>query len=149
VSLHVLPSARGAQELAGCELVAGMDAIGVSVVVTDLSGLILGWSDGAADLFGWAADQVLGHQVADVTRWGVSQSDATSVLLTANSAPWCALRHVVTAQGASIRVRISAALAGPDKKLVLSLATAASCDIGQSEADQPGDPFPDAYRTEH
>ncbi|MDX6246022.1 MAG: hypothetical protein QOE76_3745 [Frankiales bacterium] len=121
MSLHLYGSAA-AVDLSLSEVLAGLDALGVSVIITDLTGKIVGWNDGSATMFGWSAEQVLGSPATDVTRWGLSQSDVASVLLTADGRPWSGESDVVCATGEHLRVRISAGLAGSDNSLVLSIA---------------------------
>jgi diguanylate cyclase (GGDEF)-like protein/PAS domain S-box-containing protein len=122
MSLHTLEGSTAALDLSLSEVLAGLDVLGVSVIVTDLDGKLLAWSDSSTALFGWSAEQVLGSWATDVTRWGMSQGDAASVLLTADGPPWSGEYDVVRADGEQVRVHISAALAGADKNLVLSLA---------------------------
>ncbi|MCU1675600.1 MAG: histidine kinase [Frankiales bacterium] len=122
MSIHTHHGSTAAVDVSLSEVLAGLDVLGVSVVVTDLAGKILVWSDSASALFGWTADQVLGHDAAHLTRWGISQADAACVLLTGDGEPWSGLTDVVVANGDVVPVRMTAGLAGADKELVLSLA---------------------------
>jgi PAS domain S-box-containing protein len=45
---------------------AVLDAVSRAVVATDPSGVIVGWNRAAEQLYGWAADEVLGRNVVDV-----------------------------------------------------------------------------------
>lgn len=120
MSLH-LPA--GLIDVATTELLAGLDGLGVSVMVTDLAGKILLWSDSSTSLFGWPASGVLGRQSSDVTSWGLPQSDAAALLLTSAGHSWTGESEVGTASGHTVRVRIAASLAGPNRELVISLAS--------------------------
>ena len=54
----------------------GLDA----VIATDAVGTILYWSDQAALLYGWSADQVIGRNVLDVTPTRGSGEAATQIM---------------------------------------------------------------------
>jgi diguanylate cyclase (GGDEF)-like protein/PAS domain S-box-containing protein len=111
------------------EVLAALDAVGVSVIITDLDGHIRVWSDSATALFGWTAHQVLGRLATQVTEWGLGQADAASVLLTSEGTPWSGETTVRTASGDLLQVRVSASLAGDGRDLVLSLATRTTSQI--------------------
>jgi diguanylate cyclase (GGDEF)-like protein/PAS domain S-box-containing protein len=121
------------------EVLDGVDALGVCVVGTDLAGTIVYWNDSSADLFGWSAEQVLGTSAADLIRFGISQADAASVLLTRDGLPWSGAADVVTARGDSIHVQLSTTMAGARGGLVVSLARPAV------ESTEAGRPLPAFY----
>jgi diguanylate cyclase (GGDEF)-like protein/PAS domain S-box-containing protein len=130
VAPYTVDSSRSLRDLDVPELVAGMDAAGVAVLITDLSGTILVWNAGATALFGWSADQVVGTRRDDITPWGVGPSGVGA--LPADQ-PWSVEREVVTATGASIPVRLSATvLRGGDR--VLSMAAPLDTFPGPEES---------------
>jgi diguanylate cyclase (GGDEF)-like protein/PAS domain S-box-containing protein len=92
VSPYTVDSSWPLRDLAVPELLAGMDAAGVAVLITDPSGTILAWGEGAIAVFGWSAEQAVG-----------SRRDG----LAPGSGPGPEEREVVTAQGSPLRVRLS------------------------------------------
>ena len=55
-------------------------ALGHAVITTDPSGVIVGWNPAAERLYGWAAADVLGRNVADVTVADMSRQTAEDIM---------------------------------------------------------------------
>lgn len=51
-----------------------------AVIATDASGIIIFWNEGAEELYGWSADEVVGKHVLDVTPTISSQSEAAEIM---------------------------------------------------------------------
>ncbi|MCW2572614.1 MAG: diguanylate cyclase, partial [Frankiales bacterium] len=107
MSLHVHGDATAMIDVSATEVLAGLEDLGVSVVVTNRAGTILAWSDSSTALLGRTAAQVLGRQVADVMPMDLRTSG---------------LYDLVSRSGDSMHIQISAVPAGPDRDLVLSVA---------------------------
>jgi PAS domain S-box-containing protein len=57
-----------------------LDAVDQAVIATDLSGRITYWNRFAEQLYGWAADEVLGKSIIDVTPTPGSRVEATEIM---------------------------------------------------------------------
>jgi PAS domain S-box-containing protein len=57
-----------------------LEALGQAVIVTDAEGTIVHWSDSAARLYGWSADEVLGRDVLEVTPSDVSRARGAEIM---------------------------------------------------------------------
>jgi diguanylate cyclase (GGDEF)-like protein len=97
MSLHAQGGRAAVIDVSVSDILAGLDLLGISVVITDRAGTVLVWSDSSTALFGRSADQALGASAEDVT------------------AP----------EDPERRIRTAAVLAGPNRDLVLSLAVEA------------------------
>ena len=56
------------------------DTDGVAVIATDVSGTILFWNEGAAALYGWSHQEVVGRNILHVTPSSQSMSEAEQVM---------------------------------------------------------------------
>ncbi|NYD40372.1 PAS domain S-box protein [Nocardioides panaciterrulae] len=64
-------------------------ALGHAVITTDPDGVILGWNPAAERLYGWAAEDVLGRNIAEVTVPDVSRETAEDIMRALHSGvPW-------------------------------------------------------------
>jgi two-component system sensor histidine kinase/response regulator len=52
-----------------------LEAVGLAIVGTDLSGSITYWGPGAENLYGWTAQEVLGRKIADVVAAASDEQD--------------------------------------------------------------------------
>ncbi|MDX6216325.1 MAG: hypothetical protein QOG99_1909, partial [Frankiales bacterium] len=123
MSLHAHNDPAAVVDLSPFDVLVGLDALGVSVIVTDLNGTILVWSDSSAALFGWSSDQVLGRQASEVTQGGLRPWEVGRVVLTAAGQPWSGESDVLCENNETVRVRISASLVGHSPQLVVCLAS--------------------------
>jgi PAS domain S-box-containing protein len=57
-----------------------LDAVEQAVIVTDIHGHIRYWNPCAERLYGWAADEVLGRNIVEVTPARLSQAGATALM---------------------------------------------------------------------
>jgi PAS domain S-box-containing protein len=44
-----------------------LDAVGQAIIATDLQGKIIYWNRAAKELYGWSAEEVMGHPIVEVT----------------------------------------------------------------------------------
>jgi len=51
-----------------------------AVIGTDIAGTILYWNDGAADLYGWEAQDAIGQNILDITPTRNSTDAATQIM---------------------------------------------------------------------
>ena len=65
---------------AALDLRAVIDALPRAVIVTDPDARILLWNNQAEQLYGWAADEVLGKAVTDVLVPASEQDGAAAIL---------------------------------------------------------------------
>lgn len=61
-------------------LAEALDVCGEAVIATDLAGSIVYWSQGAEDLYGWTASEVIGRDVVDITPSDLSREDAERIM---------------------------------------------------------------------
>ncbi|HMB91167.1 MAG TPA: PAS domain S-box protein, partial [Rhodothermales bacterium] len=57
-----------------------LNAVGQALIATDLDGRITYWNQAAERLYGWAADEVLGRNILDVTPTKISREQATEIM---------------------------------------------------------------------
>ena len=57
-----------------------LDEIGEAVMATDLDGKIIYWNKAAEKLYGWAAEEVIGKDVLDVTPSQMSKAQAAEIM---------------------------------------------------------------------
>ena len=57
-----------------------LDEIGEAVMATDLEGKIFYWNKAAEELYGWAADEVIGKDIIDVTHSQMSKDQAADIM---------------------------------------------------------------------
>jgi PAS domain S-box-containing protein len=78
-----------------------------AVIVTDESGVILWWSEGAAELYGWQRDEVVGRHVVGVTPTSLSMGEAARIMSRLQSGvPWKGEFAVRTKQGEELVVDV-------------------------------------------
>ena len=58
-----------------------LDTVGHAVIATDIHGLITHWNGAATDLYGWSADEVLGHNIVEVTPSVMSKEQAAEIMV--------------------------------------------------------------------
>lgn len=52
----------------------------IALIVTDVAGIVTVWSQGAADLYGWSADETLGRPIQELTVGPTDQSIAREIM---------------------------------------------------------------------
>ena len=57
-----------------------LDAVGEAVIATQLDGTILYWNEGAEQLYGWSANEVVGRTIDEITPAEVSRSQAEEIM---------------------------------------------------------------------
>jgi PAS domain S-box-containing protein len=57
-----------------------LDTLGHAVIATDTNGVIKHWNGPASDLYGWTRDEVLGHNIVDVTPSMLSREQAAEIM---------------------------------------------------------------------
>ena len=57
-----------------------LEALGQAVIVTDAAGVITRWSPAARTLYGWAADEVIGRNILEVTPMEMSRAQGAEIL---------------------------------------------------------------------
>ena len=58
-----------------------LDSLGHAVIATDIRGLITHWNDPASELYGWRRDEVLGHDIVQVTPASISKEQAAEIMV--------------------------------------------------------------------
>jgi PAS domain S-box-containing protein len=74
-----------------------VDAVDAAVIATDLAGRVVHWSAGAQRLFGWAADEMVGHAITDLPVGPVDAEEAETIA--------AAIEHAGVWQGRVTAVR--------------------------------------------
>jgi PAS domain S-box-containing protein len=74
------PHSASARVGAVIEAARARDVSGAAVIATDAAGTILYWNDGAALLYGWAAEDAIGRDVLDVTPTHKSADSAAQIM---------------------------------------------------------------------
>ena len=62
-----------------------LGAVGEAVVASDLDGTVRYWNEAAERLYGWSADDVVGHSIADVTFPAHMTADVDEIMAAANA----------------------------------------------------------------
>src|SRR5690606_15711505 len=66
-----------------------LDAVGQAVIATDAAGNVTYINRAAEDLYGWRAEETIGHTILDVTVPQVSQTQAEEIMAhLARGEPW-------------------------------------------------------------
>jgi PAS domain S-box-containing protein len=88
-------------------LTAAVQAIGVSVIVTDLAGVIQLWNRGAEELYGWSAHEVVGLPITTLLVAPSAEADAAGILAPlASGTPWSGEFPVHDCAGRAFSARI-------------------------------------------
>lgn len=83
---------------------AGLDA----VIATDVAGAIVYWNEAAERLYGWAASEVLGKSIVEVTPSDLSRSDAERIMeLLSQGRSWKGVFEVRTRSGETLAVEVT------------------------------------------
>jgi PAS domain S-box-containing protein len=86
-----------------------MQAIGLSMIITDPSGLIVCWNRGAEELYGWSPQEAIGEPITTLLVLPSAEAEAATILapLVAGQ-PWCGEFPVRHKTGRLFTARISA-----------------------------------------
>lgn len=90
------------------ERARALGAGGDAVIATDPAGIIVYWNAAAERLYGWAAEEVLGRPVVEVTPSDLSREAAIEIMeRLAAGRSWRGEFEVSTKAGASLSVHVS------------------------------------------
>lgn len=79
----------------------------ISVIATDIEGVVQVWNDHAAELFGWRADEVLGRRIQELTVGPQDLSVAESIVArVANGGVWDGDFSAMRRDGTSIDIHV-------------------------------------------
>jgi PAS domain S-box-containing protein len=88
-------------------VVEGIDGAEQAVIVTDVAGVILSWSPGAEQLYGWRADDVLGRHILGVTPAQLTMGEGAKIMSSLQGGiPWRGTFVVRTRAGAEIAMDV-------------------------------------------
>lgn len=111
-----------------------VQAIGVSVIVTDVSGVVQLWNPGAEELYGWSAGEAVGLPITTLLVAPSAEADAAGILAPlASGTPWSGEFPVHDRVGRAFPARISSWPIRDDVGAVVGL-------VGLSEEAGPGRP---------
>jgi len=83
------------------------DGLDKAVIVTDAGGVILRWSRGAEELYGWPADEVLGRHILGVTPTSLSMGEGARIMsLLQAGIPWLGAFATRTRSGEQIMAEV-------------------------------------------
>jgi PAS domain S-box-containing protein len=84
-------------------------AIGLAMIITDTSGLIVCWNRGAEELYGWSPQEAIGEPISTLLVLPSAEADAATILAPlAAGQPWCGEFPVRHKTGRLFTARISA-----------------------------------------
>lgn len=91
-----------------CEQARLFDVPGHAVIGTTLDGKVVYWSESAATLFGWSAEDALGQSIATLTPALDSQAHAEEIMERLRAGqPWSGLFRLKRADGGEFTARVS------------------------------------------
>ena len=79
------------------------EASDLPVIATGIDSVIIFWSRGAADLFGWSAEEAMGQRSADLL--GPAYADSASALMVPDATRWTGQLPVRRIDGATVLAR--------------------------------------------
>jgi two-component system sensor histidine kinase UhpB len=75
-------------------------AVKAAIIATDLRGKIIYWNECAEDMYGWSADEVLGHNIMQVTVAAEAEKQAAEIMaLLSKGQSWTGEFHVLRKNG--------------------------------------------------
>lgn len=78
---HAVQRAKRAEDARHIRFQASLlNAVGQSVIATDVMGRITYWNQAAEEIFGWTRDEAIGRDIVDLTPAGKSRSEAHEVM---------------------------------------------------------------------
>ena len=101
-------------------VVAEVDGAGKAVIATDPDGVILWWNDGAAELYGWRREEVLGRHILGVTPTNLSMGEGATILSRLQAGiPWQGEYAVRTKSGEQLVADVlDLPVRAPDGRLI-------------------------------
>ena len=63
-----------------------LDAVGQAVIATDVAGRIFYWNQAATTIYGWSAEEAMGHQVIDLLVPESQRAESAKITITATTA---------------------------------------------------------------
>src|SRR4051812_16581020 len=109
-----------------------LSSLGHAVIATDLGGRIVRWNPAAERLYGWTAEEILGHNIADVTVSEAGQEHGDDIMRSLREGrPWSGGFTVVRKDGSTFSALVTdVGLRTDDGRLVGIVG--ASTDLGSA-----------------